>query len=123
MSKPLMNPADWTQGGDRIVFQHCPACQHVWYFQRSFCPVCGHATPQTTVSAGAGVVHASTLVERAPNDAFRALAPYRIVLVDVDEGFRMMGHADPALAIDDRVRADIRSIAGQPLPFFHKESP
>lgn len=112
---------NWTHGGDRIVFQRCDACQHTWYFQREFCPACGHEAPATSTSAGRGIVHASTLVQRAPSDEFRAIAPYRIVLVDVAEGFRMMAHGDESLVIGDRVRCDVQKVAGRLLPFFNRE--
>lgn len=108
----------WTEGGPSLVFQSCKACRNRWYFQRSFCPACGQSEPTQSVSAGAGSVHASTLVQRAPSDEFRAIAPYRIVLVDVSEGFRVMGHGDAELAIGDPVRCEVRQIAGRSLPFF-----
>lgn len=111
----------WTRGGEALVHQHCPACKHRWYFQRDFCPVCGQASPETLRCGGRGEVHATTLVHRAPDDAFRAIAPYRIVLVQADEGFRLMGHGDPALALGDRVRGSVRHIAGRPLPYFEKD--
>ena len=114
--------SDWTQGGKQVVFQQCGACHHTWYFHRSFCPDCGHAAPTTVTSTGLGTVHAITLVHRAPSDEFRAIAPYRIVLVDAVEGFRMMGHGDLSLAIGDRVRCRIRNIAGRWLPYFEKEA-
>ena len=117
-----MTVVDWTQGGEALSYQHCGACQHVWFFRRDFCPSCGQREPHTAVSAGQGIVHASTLVHRAPSDEFRALAPYRIVLVDLAEGFRAMGHGDPALAIGDRVRCRIRTLAGRALPYFDKDS-
>ena len=113
--------SDWTQGGKQVVFQQCGACRHTWYFHRSFCPDCGDAAPATVASTGVGIVHAITLVHRAPSDEFRAAAPYRIVLVDAVEGFRMMGHGDLSLAIGDPVRCHIRSIAGRWLPYFEKE--
>ena len=113
--------ADWTQGGNFIAIQRCRACRHVWYFARSFCPVCGVDAPETSAASGRGVVHAATLVHRAPSDDFKALAPYRIVLVDLEEGVRVMGHADPELAIGDRVRCTVRTIAGRPLPSFAKD--
>ena len=112
--------SDWTRGGERVVFQHCGACGHTWYFRRDFCPACGHASPESSVSGGAGTVHASTLVHRAPTDDFRAAAPYRIVLVDLAEGFRMMGHADLSLAIGEPVQCRIRTIAGRLLPYFDR---
>jgi uncharacterized OB-fold protein len=121
-----MNPmihasGDWTRGGDAIVFQTCAACGHVWYFRRDFCPACGDADPRDVTSAGVGTVHTGTLVHRAPSDEFRALAPYRIVLVDIDEGFRMMGHGEPGLAIGDRVRCRFKALGERLLPYFEKE--
>ena len=122
VSVEMRPSSDWTRGGDRVFFQRCGTCQHTWYFHRDFCPACGHEAPATSTSAGLGVVHASTLVQRAPSDEFRAIAPYRIVLVDVAEGFRMMGHGDKSLAIGDQVRCDVRHVAGRLLPFFDRET-
>jgi uncharacterized OB-fold protein len=113
--------SDWTQGGQQAVFQQCKACGNTWYFHRSFCPACGYDAPVTISSTGLGKVHASTLVYRAPSDEFRAAAPYRIVLVDVTEGFRMMGHGDLSLAIGDSVLFRLRNIADRLIPYFDKE--
>ena len=121
VSVEMMPPSDWTRGGNRVFFQRCSTCQYTWYFHRDFCPTCGHGAPATSNSVGLGVVHASTLVQRAPSDEFRAIAPYRIVLVDVAEGFRMMAHGHVSLAIGDRVRCNVRNIAGRLLPFFDRE--
>jgi uncharacterized protein len=115
-------PPDWTRGSAGIVYQACPDCGHAWYFKRTFCPECGAAGPLERVSAGRGTVHADTMVHRAPTEEFRALAPYRIVLVDVDEGFRMMGHGDPGLAIGVRVRCGFRPLGDRLLPYFEKEA-
>ena len=114
---------DWARGGHHLVFQRCTKCQNTWYFNRSFCPACGHQAPTPTLSTGRGMVHASTLVQRAASDAFRAIAPYRIVLVDLDEGFRVMAHGNKLVVIGDRVHCQIQDIAGRPLPFFNKETP
>ena len=64
---------------------------------------------------------ASTLVHRAPSEEFRAIAPYRIVLVDLADGIRVMGHADIDVHMDDQVRCEVRVIAGRGLPFFVKD--
>ncbi len=118
----MTGPADWTRGSAGITFQKCSRCEHVWYFRRDFCPTCGAAEPQALPSPGSGTVHAATLVHRAPTDEFRALAPYRIVLVEIDEGFRMMGHGEPDLALGDRVTCSFRPLADRLLPYFQKES-
>ena len=114
--------ADWTRGGDRLVYQHCARCGRVFYFRRDFCPSCGAAEPEQRASAGRGTVHAVTLVLRAPSEELRAIAPYRIALVDLDEGFRAMAHVDPTLAIGDRAHCRPRVLAGRMLPYFEKET-
>jgi len=42
------------------------------------------------------------------------------VLVDADEGFRLMAHGDPALGIGDRVRARFVDLAGKKIPYFER---
>ncbi len=114
--------SDWTCGGDQLVYQSCRQCAHAWYFRRNFCPSCGAADPIAKQSDQRGTVHARTLVHRAPTDEFRAAAPYCIVLVDLDDGIRVMGHAEQMVAIGDRVDFSVRSIAGRQLPFFSRNS-
>ncbi|MDO9436555.1 Zn-ribbon domain-containing OB-fold protein [Hydrogenophaga sp.] len=106
-----------------LAYQRCGACENTWYFARRFCPACGAAEPQARLSAGLGVVYARTLVHRAPSDEFRALAPYAMVLVDLAEGFRAMGHADPVLSIGDPVKASSLQIAGRAIPYFTRTTP
>lgn len=115
-----MSALDWTKDGDGIVYQSCDKCQAAWYFQRHFCPKCGTSAPATLQASGLGTVHARTLVARAPTEELRAHAPYLIVLVDADEGFRLMAHGDAAVQIGDRVRARFTQLAGHKIPYFDK---
>lgn len=115
-----MNVLDWTREGDGIAYQVCGNCRAVWYFQRNFCPECGACAPTTRQASGLGSVHACTLVARAPTEELRAHAPYLIVLVDADEGFRLMAHGDPQLQIGDRVLARFMELAGRKIPYFNK---
>jgi len=110
---------DWTQGGEGIAYQACPRCGAVWYFARSFCPGCG-AAPETRAARGEGRVQAATLVTRAPSPELRALAPYAILLVEMEEGFRMMAHGERDLRIGDRVRARFPRFAGRVVPHFER---
>lgn len=117
----MMQPVlDWTQGNDGLAYQACSACGAAWYFRRGFCPSCGAGEPATRQASGNGVVHALTLVARAPTEELRAHAPYLIVLVDAQEGFRLMAHGDPDLQIGDRVEATFTDLAGRKIPFFKK---
>lgn len=119
MTGARVSAADcWTRGGTRLVYQCCAVCGRRWLFLRDFCPHCGAADPHCHAAAGPGRVVATTLVHRASDDRFRALAPYRLVLVQLDEGVRLMAHADAAVAVGDRVHGEVRTLAGRPLPWF-----
>ncbi len=115
-----MSVLDWTKDGDGISYQACGNCKAVWYFQRSFCPECGSAAPATRQASGLGTVHARTLVARAPSEELRAHAPYLIVLIDADEGFRLMAHGDADLQIGDRVLARFTQLADRKIPYFDR---
>ena len=115
-----MSILDWTKDGDGIVYQACPNCNAVWYFPRIFCRECGASAPAARHASGLGTVHARTLVARAPTEELRAHAPYLIVLVDADEGFRLMAHGEASLQIGDRVRARFTQLAGKKIPYFEK---
>jgi uncharacterized protein len=105
---------------DGIRYQRCGGCGHTWYFARTFCPRCGGTdVPQLTAS-GRGVVHAVTIVDRAPTAEMKALAPYTLVMVDAAEGFRLMAHGTPGLEIDDRVAGNIVELAGRSIPLFKR---
>ncbi|HZP93747.1 MAG TPA: OB-fold domain-containing protein [Burkholderiales bacterium] len=111
--------ADWTRGEAGIVYQRC-GCGAAWYFRRAFCPRCGRLDPQTVQASGRGTVYASSLNHRAPTETLRPYAPYLIVLVDAEEGFRMMAHGDRTLRIGERVQARFVDFGGTLVPYFEK---
>ena len=57
-----------------------------------------------------------TIVARAPSPGLRALAPCRIVLVDMQEGFGTMTHAAPDGEINDRVVTRFVAVGGLAIP-------
>ena len=109
-----------SDAASELSYQHCEPCGHVWYFVRSFCPRCGERNPATLPASGQGIVHAVTVVERAPTPDMKALAPYTLVMVDAGEGFRLMAHGQRGLAIGDRVAGQVVELAGRPVPFFKR---
>lgn len=109
---------DWTAGVEAIRFERCPTCGACWYFARGRCPACGATEVDRLPSRGEGILRAVSTVTRAPTPELRAVAPYRVALVDMDEGFRMMGHVDDGLAIGDRVRAGYRRLGPTLVPHF-----
>jgi uncharacterized protein len=101
-----------------LRYQICGACKQAQFYPRPFCAKCGSEKLTWASSKGAGTIYAVTRVERAPTEDFRALQPYSIALVDLDEGFRVMAHADTSLAIGDRVRATFFAHGERHLPRF-----
>ncbi len=102
-----------------LRYQRCHACAAVQFHPRPFCMTCG-GTPDWAVSRGFGTVYAATRVARAPTPDFAALAPYDILLVDLDEGFRVMAHGTPGLAIGDRVKISFHRHDDRALPRFER---
>jgi uncharacterized OB-fold protein len=112
---------DWTTGGEALAYNRCRACRTVRYFRRSFCPNCGSPEIESHTASGRGTVYAITTVMRAPSAELRAHAPYRIALVDAEEGFRFMTHAAESLAIGDAVSTTFRSFGERIVPFVEPE--
>ncbi len=105
-----------------LRYQRCDACDAAVFYPRALCPECGAPNPAWAVSAGNGTVYACSTVHRAP-PAFADQAPYTVLLVDLDEGFRMMSRlvdAEPdSVAIGNRVKAVFRNGPnGRPATYF-----
>jgi uncharacterized OB-fold protein len=105
-----------------LRYQQCRACHHVQFYPRVLCVACSSTELSWQPAAGTGTVHAVTVVYRAPTPAFRGDVPYAIALVDIDEGFRMMGNVvgtDPEqVAIGNRVRVVFERRGEIALPQF-----
>lgn len=104
-----------------LRYQSCSACDAPQTLTRYACAICGSPRLAWREAAGTGTVYATTLVNRAPSDEFRAIVPYLLLLVDLDEGPRVMAHGMPGLAIGDRAYARIQTLAGRPLLVFHPQ--
>ena len=93
--KPLPRPNTDSQpywsgtAQDEVRYQHCAACARAQFPPRGACAHCGGPLAWA-VSAGRGSIHSYTRVARAPSAAFKADLPYVMLLVDMDEGFRLL---------------------------------
>lgn len=116
----MQKPADWTTGVEAILYQVCTACERPQYFRRGFCAGCGSTDLAERRASGKGTVYATSIVTRAATPETRAHVPYNIVLIDTEEGFRMMAHGANDLAIGDRVSARFAPFAGRLVPYFEK---
>ncbi|MEZ5714177.1 MAG: OB-fold domain-containing protein [Paracoccaceae bacterium] len=106
----------------RLWLQRCADCGAAIFMPRVICPHCASTALSWAPASGLGTVYSrTTLRPRAkPGEAPRP--PHSIVLVDLDEGPRMMSHL-PGIAPEDirigmRVRARIEGEAGSHLVTF-----
>jgi uncharacterized OB-fold protein len=95
--------ASYVEGieADELRYQKCATCARAIFYPRMVCNWCGSSDISFRVSQGAGTVYSVTVV----ND--RETGAYCVVLVDLDEGFRMMSSvvnvAPETVAIGARV--------------------
>jgi uncharacterized OB-fold protein len=116
----MTKPADWTGGHEAILYQSCGACGKAEYFRRGFCAACGSSDLAEKRASGNGTVYATSVVTRAATPETRAHVPYNIVLVDAEEGFRLMAHGANDLRIGEAVTARFVQFAGRLVPYFEK---
>lgn len=102
---PLSAPFWEAAAERRLALQHCARCDHFVWYPRAACPGClGDLAWRTVI--GEGVVHAVSVHHHSPRPDLTA--PYAVVLVDLDEGVRLLSRmvgGDPEqVAVGDRVR-------------------
>jgi uncharacterized OB-fold protein len=96
IKKPLPAPdadsaALWRGLHDGVLLlQHCADCGHVQYYQQAICRECGGGNLAHRPASGRGKVHSFSVVHRAPGPAFKADLPYAVLLIDLEEGPRMI---------------------------------
>jgi uncharacterized OB-fold protein len=85
-----------------LAYQWSPEAKKAVFYPRVICPYTGSDRLEWRVSAGLGTVYAATITH--PREG----APYNVVLIDCDEGFRLMsrveGIAPEAVRIGMRVK-------------------
>jgi uncharacterized OB-fold protein len=104
----------------KLGYQRCGDCSAAVFYPRVLCPVCGSGALEWRESVGRGTVYATTAVHSRDRD------PRNVVLVDLDEGFRMMSRVEDVPAeeveIGTRVRFEVRQgEEDEPLVVFVRE--
>ncbi len=107
----------------KLLLQHCLACGHVQFYQQAICRECGSERLEHRPASGRGRVHSYSVVHRAPGPAFKQDTPYAVLLVELEEGPRMISAfvgADPsAVSFDMAVELVCESVqGGVTLPRF-----
>ncbi len=74
----------------RFMIQHCKNCGAYIYFPRALCTHCASPDLEAQEASGRATVYSTTVVRRKPERG----GDYNVVLVDLEEGPRMMSRVD-----------------------------
>ncbi len=98
-----------------LAYQYDEAAGKAVFYPRVVAPGSGSTALQWKVSRGLGTVYATTTVH------VRDQSPYNVVLIDMDEGFRLMSRVESVPAeqvrIGQRVRVRMHQPAGEEPPY------
>ena len=98
---PLKTYLDHLERGE-LAYQFSPAAGRAVFYPRVLCPFTGNDQLEWRVSAGAGTVHATTVVH--PPEG----APFNVALIDCDEGFRLMSRVEDIDPMEVRIGMRVR---------------
>jgi len=96
--RPLPTPDEvsepfWSAAREhQLVLQRCARCNRVRYYPTVRCPHCHGADAAWEPMSGAGTVYSYSVVHRALAPGFSERVPLVVVIVDLDEGVRMMSN-------------------------------
>jgi uncharacterized OB-fold protein len=108
----------------RLMIMHCRACDRPYFYPRRYCPRCWSDDTEWRQATGRGKVHTYSVVHQNPAPPFSGWCPYAVLLVDLDEGVRMMANWDRStdlaqLAVGLPVEVTFEAITGTiSLPRF-----
>ena len=111
-------------GERRLLIQKCDACATLRHPPAPTCSECGSLDWGTIEASGAGMVHSYVVMHEPRLPAFEY--PLLILLVELDEGVRVLAHSDTitaeAVEIGQRVQAHYVEIEdGYLLPTFRSD--
>ena len=72
-----------------LLLRKCRSCGRYHFYPRDFCPSCFSFDVEWVPSSGRGVVYSFTICHR-PAPGFEKDLPYNLVLIELEEGVRMM---------------------------------
>ncbi|HXC41275.1 MAG TPA: Zn-ribbon domain-containing OB-fold protein [Burkholderiales bacterium] len=90
----------------KLVIKRCKDCSKVYYYPRRWCPNCWSENTEWIESKRRGKVYSYSTIHQNPAQPFASLVPYAVVLVDLDEGPRMMVNWDFAIP-PDKIKCDM----------------
>ncbi|MGH9206035.1 MAG: Zn-ribbon domain-containing OB-fold protein [Acidimicrobiales bacterium] len=85
---------------EELRFQRCGECGRWRHPPRLLCPQCGSPLWSWQLSSGQGTLYTWTVVHRAMSPAFAADTPYAVIVVEMQEGVRLVSGTSEILRQD-----------------------
>lgn len=82
---------EWCGRGE-LRFQRCKGCGTFRHVPRDLCAECGSFDWGWERSSGKGTIFSYTVVARALHPAFASATPYAAVIVELEEGVRILSN-------------------------------
>jgi uncharacterized OB-fold protein len=95
----------------RFLIMHCGACDRPYWYPRRYCPRCWSDETEWRRTSGRGTVYTYSVVHQNPAPPFNDWCPYAVVLVDLEEGVRVMGNWDRDLPLEDLTVGTVVEVA------------
>ncbi len=93
----------------RLWLQHCTACGAYIFYPRVLCPRCGATDLTWLPASGRGTIHSRAVLHRRQTPGSDRPPQHAIVLIDLEEGPRLMSRL-PGIAPEDiRIGAPVRA--------------
>ena len=127
MSEPMVDSRAYWEAADRneLLLARCGACAHRFFYPRILCPKCGSMEIGQIPCEGGGSIYSFTHVNYSPyGDFWVAEVPYTVILVDLDEGprvlSRLISENRAAVKVGDRVRVKFAKVreSERQVPMF-----
>jgi len=120
ITAPTVNPegqAYWDAANQgKLLVKHCSACNEYHHYPRALCPHCFSDKTEWRAAKGTGTIYSYSVMRRA-------MPPYAMAYVTLDEGVSMMTNLVDcdfdALKIGQRVKVVFKPSEGGPaVPMF-----
>jgi uncharacterized OB-fold protein len=113
---------------NRLLLQWCTACDKPIFYPREVCPSCMGSALEWRDSTGRGTIYAVSVQHKAQNPLMADRAPYAVVLVELDEGVRILsngvGREPYEFAVGQQVQVTWEPLSdGRNLPQFERSEP
>jgi len=85
----------------KLMIMRCTACDKAYFYPRAHCPTCWSDKVEWIEASGRGTLHSYSIVHQYPAEPFQSRLPYANIIVQLEEGPRLMSNWAFDASLDD----------------------